>query len=75
MKKSRTLKIDDTFSVKVTVKETGDNYNQFATIFKGSSKAEMMFGTCFKNTDTNKKIKSWATERIFAPHNSHLHIN
>lgn len=72
MKKTRTIKIPNTaYNIKVTVKNTGDNYNQFASIFK-EDKSLPLFGTCFKNTSTNKEITNWATERINAPHNQNI---
>lgn len=72
MKKTRTIKIPNTaYNIKVTVKNTGDNYNQFASIFKEDNSLPL-FGTCFKNTSTNKEITNWATERINAPHNQNI---
>jgi len=68
MKKTRKIQLDNGFYIAVTVKNTNDNYNQFTSIFKGIERMPL-FGTCFKNTDTNEKIKAWANERINAPHN------
>lgn len=68
MKNSRIIKIYDDYVVRITVKETGDNYNQFVSIFFKDEKLPL-FGTCFKNTDTNMKIKNWAEERINASYN------
>ena len=73
MKKSRTIKLENGFIVKITVKNTGDNYTQFASIFNTKSESPY-FGTCFKDTETNARIKDWANERINAPHNKHLLI-
>ena len=69
--KSRTIKAANNWTVKITVKETGDNYNQFASIFMADNTSPY-FGTFFKNTATNKEIKMWANERINAPHNVNL---
>lgn len=71
MKKSRTIRLENDFKVKITVKETADNYNQFASIFRGDEKLPL-FGTCFKNSNTNEKIINWANDRIQAPHNKSL---
>ena len=70
-KKSRTLDLENGFIVKITVKDTGSNYNQFASIFKEGNTIPF-FGTCFKNTETNEKIVNWGNERINAPHNQIL---
>ena len=71
MKTSRTIKINDTFSVKIIHRDTGDNYTQFAHIMCKGDKTPN-FGTCFKESATNSEIKAWANERINAPHNDDL---
>ena len=71
MKQSQTIKINDVFSVKINHLNTGDNYTQFAHVMCKGDKTPH-FGTCFKETDANSKIKDWANERIYAPHNDDL---
>lgn len=68
MKKSRKIQLDNGFYIAISVKNTNSNYTQFTDIFKGNERMPL-FGTCFKNIDTNEKIKAWANERINAPHN------
>jgi len=71
MKTSRIIKLNDEFSIKINHADTGSNYTQFAHVLYKGEKAPH-FGTCFKETDTNTKIKAWAIERINAPYNDPL---
>ena len=63
--KNRTIKLNDNFKIVIKVKETGDNYTQFASIFEGKNKMPL-FGTSFKDTDLDNVIINWAKEKIIS---------
>jgi len=61
-----TFKINSfTYKVKLIERETGSNYNLFASIYKGKEKSPL-FGTSFKNTSTKAQIKDWALSKVRA---------
>ena len=61
MKKSRTLTLDKDHKIRIVFKQGNGNYTQGVHVY---NKNEILpiFGTVFKDTDTNETIKKWANE-------------
>lgn len=61
--KNRTIQLNRDFIAKVKFKDTGDNYNQFVSVFKIGEKMPIA-GTAFKDIDNDDDIKNWANYKI-----------
>jgi len=59
----KTIKINNEYNIKVLTKETGSNYNKFASIFRKGEKSPIA-GTSFRDTSTDEEILNWGKKII-----------